>query len=53
MLSNDLVLKRINENTRNYRIRNEEICLKILMAPIDEKMRESSLRNLSCAKEID
>ena len=36
MLSNDLVLKRINENTRKYRIWNEEIYLKIVVAPIDE-----------------
>jgi hypothetical protein len=34
----------ISGNTRKYRIRNEKICLKIGVAPIDEKMRESCLR---------
>ena len=38
------MLKWINGNTRKYRIRNEEICFKIRVAPFGEKMRESRLR---------
>ena len=37
------MLKWINGYTQNDRIRNEEIHLKIRIAPIDEKMRESCL----------
>ena len=38
------MLKWINGYTQNDRIRNEEIHLKIRIAPIDEKMRENHLR---------
>ena len=38
------MLKWINGNTRKDRIQNEEICLKIGVAPVDEKIRESHLR---------
>lgn len=34
----------IIENTRKYRIQNEEIRLKIRVTPIDEEMSESHLR---------
>ena len=34
----------ISGNTQKDRIWNEEICLKIRVSPIDEKMRESCLR---------
>lgn len=34
----------IFENTRKYRIQNEEIRLKIRVTPIDEEMSESHLR---------
>ena len=34
----------IFENTRKYRIQNEEIHLKIRVTPIDEEMNESHLR---------
>ena len=38
------MLSWISENTRKDGIQNEGIRLKIRMAPIDEKMRESRLR---------
>lgn len=38
------ILIRIYENTRKHRIRNEKIFLKIRVAPIVEKIRESYLR---------
>lgn len=38
------ILRFINENTWKDRIRNEEIHLKIGVAPIDEKIKESHLK---------
>ena len=38
------ILRFINENTWKGRIRNEEIRLKIGIAPIDEKIKESHLK---------
>ena len=38
------MLKWISENTRKDKIQNEEIRIKIRVAPIDEKMRENHLR---------
>ena len=37
--------------TQKDRIQNEKICLKISVAPIDEKIRESHLRYLVMFKE--
>ena len=36
-----------------HKIRNEEICLKIGVASIEEKTMESYLRWLGCAEESD
>ena len=38
------MLKWISENTRKDKIQNEEIRIKIRVAPINEKMRENHLR---------
>jgi hypothetical protein len=38
------MLRWISGITKKNKIRNEKICLKIGVAPIDEKMRESCLR---------
>lgn len=38
------MLRWISENTRKNKIRNEEICLKIGVTPIDEKIMESRLK---------
>ena len=38
------MLKQISGNTQKDRVRNEEMFLKIRVAPIDEKTRESRLR---------
>ena len=38
------MLRWVSENTRKDRILNEKIRLKIGVAPIDKKMRESHLR---------
>jgi hypothetical protein len=38
------ILRRICENTRKDRIQNEEICLKIRVAPIVKKMMEGCVR---------
>ena len=38
------MLSWISWYTQKVRIRNEEICLKIWVAPIDEKIRENRLR---------
>jgi len=43
----------ISENTQKDGIQNEEICLKIGVAPIDEKMRESLEMVWSCLEESD
>ena len=46
------MLRWINGNTRKDRIRNEEIYLKIGVAPIDEKMIESNLKWLGHVQRI-
>lgn len=38
------MLKWISENTWKDKIQNEKICIKIRVAPIDEKMKENHLR---------
>ena len=38
------ILRWISENTLKDKIQNEKICLKIEVAPIDEKMMESYLK---------
>ena len=38
------MLKWISENTRKDKIQNEEIRIKVRVAPINEKMRENHLR---------
>ena len=38
------MLRQISVNIKIYKIRNKEICLKIRLAPIDEKMGEKCLR---------
>ena len=45
------ILRFINENTWKDRIRNEEICLKIGVAPIDEKIKERFEMVWSCLEE--
>jgi hypothetical protein len=41
------MLRWISGNIRKYKFRNEKICLKIGVAPIDKKVRKSRLRWLS------
>ena len=47
------MLRQICENTQKDNIRNEEICLKIEIAPIDEKMKGSFQIVRSCLEESD
>ena len=47
------MLRLIRENTHKDNIRNEEICLKIGIAPIDEKMERSLKMIRSCLEESD
>ena len=44
------MLRWISGNSRKDKIRNNEICLKIRVGPIDAKMRESCLRWLAIFK---